>query len=194
MKRTLTSAGCLLLCASLLGINGVKGEASTPPQSPSAPAHAKRPTSESIINIRKQRDKENERQETSKPQILLEKSKDSNSAKGKSIRRSTFLGSGNNWARIPAGSLMHIPTRLKQKIISKPQGKIMRWGDFYKKNHGWIHLHSVSLQQARGLEAIKPDVIKAYQSMGKLVVAAYHGAPISVIPIISTPEQVTKTK
>ena len=192
MKPTLTSVGCLLICAFLLGINGLKGATASPPKSPSdlspTPAPGKRPTNESIIHLRKQRDQENEKRKTTESKTPVEKSKRGKSAKGKSIRRSTFLSSGDHWARIPAGSVMHIPTHLKQKIIKKPQGKVLSWGDFFRKNHGWIHLHPVSLQQARGLEAIKPDTIKAYQSMGKLVVAAYQGAPISVIPIISTSE------
>lgn len=190
MKRTLTSTAWLLLGASLLGSHGLKGEDDSRPTPAPTPASGKRPTSESIIDTRKQRNKENEARETSESQNPIKKSKRADSPRGKSIRRSTFLGSGNAWARIPAGSVIYIPIHLKQKIIKKPHGKVLRWRDFHKKNHGWIYLHPVNIQQARGLEIIQPDVIKAYQSMGKLVVAAYQGAPISVIQKTPTPERI----
>ena len=186
MKRTLTSTVWLLLAASLIGADGLKGKENSRPAS----APSKRPTSESIIDTREQRDQENEDREISESQIPIKKPRNSDSSRGKSIRRSTFLGSGNAWARIPDGSVIYIPAHLKQKIIKKPQGKVLSWRNFYKKNHGWIHLHSVDIQQARGLETISPDVIKAYQSMGKLVVASYHGAPISVIPKTSPPKPI----
>ncbi|NWK54426.1 hypothetical protein HW115_02305 [Verrucomicrobiaceae bacterium N1E253] len=108
--------------------------------------------------------------------------------KNKPLSRSTILSHANKWTKIPQGSIMYTPDHLKKNIVATPTGKILSWNDFYRKNAGWIHLHPVTINQARGLTVIKADIIKAYQSMGKVVVATYHKAPISVMPKALEPE------
>ncbi|MGJ8661087.1 MAG: hypothetical protein ACSHXL_03550 [Bacteroidota bacterium] len=96
------------------------------------------------------------------------------------IERSTLLASGGNWTMIPKTAAIYVPDRYKNKIVSKPTGTVLSWADFKKKNSGWIHTHEVNANQARGKEVIDQKIIKAYQSMGKIVVATYNKGPISV--------------
>ncbi len=81
---------------------------------------------------------------------------------------------------IPKTALIFTPERYKDKVVGKPQGSLLSWDKFFKQNSGWIHVHEVTLLQARGKEVIDPKVIAAYKSMGKIVVAAYKRNPITV--------------
>lgn len=94
---------------------------------------------------------------------------------------STLLASKGLWTPVPKGTVIYTPKHLKSKIVSQPKGKISDWKQFFYKNRGWIHLHPVTIAQARGSQ-IKPELIKAYQSMGKMVIATYQKNPISVMP------------
>lgn len=96
------------------------------------------------------------------------------------LERSTLLASGRHWAMIPKTALIYLPERYKSKVVSKPQGKLLKWSEFVKKNSGWIHTHEVKLSQARGLEIVDPKVVKAYKTMGKIVIATYQKNPITV--------------
>ena len=95
---------------------------------------------------------------------------------------STILATGSNWAIVPKGSVIHIPDHLKSKIASKPQGRLQEWPVFLRANAGWIHLHSIPLKQAHGQEFLGEEKMKAYKSIGKVVVAVSGGHPISVAP------------
>ena len=110
------------------------------------------------------------------------------------IERSTLLAHNGEWALFPKNSVLHIPDHLKNKVISTPgKLKIVHWSTFFKKNHGWIHTHSVNKEQARGKEKINPAAIKAYKTIGKVVIATHNGNPISVNPNSLKPES-QKTK
>jgi len=95
---------------------------------------------------------------------------------------STLLASSGYWTPIPKGSVIYTPSHLKSKIVSQAKGKIVDWKQFLRKNQGWIHIRPVTMKEARGASALKPEAIKAYQSMGKMVIATYQKSPISVMP------------
>jgi len=99
------------------------------------------------------------------------------------IGNSTLLASNGQWTLIPRGSVIHIPERLKSKVVLKPTGTLIEWKKFLIANHGWLHTHSIKMTQAQGKEKLKDDAMKAYKSMGKVIVATCSGGPISVAPI-----------
>lgn len=108
--------------------------------------------------------------------------------------KTIMLANGSNWTRLPKGCVIHVPDRYKNKIVTEPQGKLQSWPDFLRRNAGWIHVHSVSKKQAHGLEFLGEEKMKAYKTIGKIVVATYHGNPISVssksfIPPVDPPEK-----
>lgn len=105
------------------------------------------------------------------------------------LERSTILANNGNWTLLPKGAVIHTPDHLKDKIASGPgQLKILNWKPFLKKNHGWLHTYPISKEQAKGTKKITPAAIKAYKSIGKLVVATYNGNPVSVNPNSLKPE------
>ena len=81
---------------------------------------------------------------------------------------------------IPKGAVLYTPKRLENKIVPKLKGNFVSWKTFLAKNSGWIHLHQVSRYQAAGRAHIKPAVIKAYKTMGKMVIAQNYGNIIAV--------------
>jgi len=106
------------------------------------------------------------------------------------LGRSTLLANNNQWTLIPKGAVIHIPEHLKDKIILKPEKRrIVDWKTFHRINHGWIHIHKVNMDQARGNEKISQKTIQAYKTMRKVVVATNNGDPISVAPNSLKPEE-----
>lgn len=93
---------------------------------------------------------------------------------------STLFVHNGNWAMVPRKSVIYIPTQLKNKVVTKPEGKLLRWPLFLQKYGGLFHTHEVSMQQAKGKEKINPKAIEAYKGTGKIVVATYHRQPITV--------------
>ncbi|MBK1830367.1 hypothetical protein JIN77_06500 [Verrucomicrobiaceae bacterium R5-34] len=107
------------------------------------------------------------------------------------IGSSTLLANNGHWTLIPKGAVIYIPERHKGKLVSKPTGTLIEWKKFLIANHGWIHVHPVTMTQAQGKDKLADDVMKAYQSMGKVVVATCAGGPISVAPISLLTEEET---
>lgn len=98
------------------------------------------------------------------------------------IGNSTLLASSRYWTLVPKGSVIHIPTHLKDRIVIKPKGKLLNWSDFLRKNYGWLHVQEIKMSQAKGRNKINQKAIEAYQSIGKIVVATCAKGPISVAP------------
>lgn len=93
---------------------------------------------------------------------------------------STLFNHRGNWAMVPKRSVIYTPPRLKDKIVQKPQGKLLRWPLFLQKYGGLFHTHEVTMEQAKGKKAIDPKAIEAYRGTGKIVVATYRRQPITV--------------
>lgn len=108
------------------------------------------------------------------------------------IGSSTLLANNGTWTLVPKGSVIHIPENLKSKIVTAPTGRLIEWKTFLRKNHGWIHTHAINMTQAQGKDKVNQDTIKAYKSMGKIVVATCSGGPISVAPDALKPEEEEK--
>ncbi len=102
---------------------------------------------------------------------------------GTLIDRSAILCSGGNWTLVPKEAVLHIPPAYKARIDGKRSGKLIPWQQFFAKNRGWIHTHSVSISQARGDVAIPTAQEDVYLHLGRVVVAVCHNGPISVKPL-----------
>lgn len=98
------------------------------------------------------------------------------------IGSSALLGHSGYWTLVPRGSVIHIPTRHLGKVLAKPKGKLLSWKQFLRENYGWLHVHEISMSQAKGRKKINPKSIEAYKSIGKIVVATCSKGPISVAP------------
>ena len=97
------------------------------------------------------------------------------------IKRSAVLSSDRNWTIVPKGAVLHVPQQYQVRVNGKRAGKLIPWKTFYTQNRGWIHVHSVSMDQARGEEKMDPKQVEVYKSVSRVVVSVCHGGPISVI-------------
>ena len=102
---------------------------------------------------------------------------------------STVLVSGDYCAMIPKGAILYAPDYIKGKDSPKLKGTLVNWKTFLRKNSGWIHMQHVSMEQAAGKETISQETIKAYQSVGKMVIAHNHGDLVSVKAKAYTPQK-----
>lgn len=100
---------------------------------------------------------------------------------------SKIIVSGKYCAMIPKGAILYTPRHITDKDSPKLKGKLVNWNKFLLMNSGWIHMHQVTMRQAAGKEKIRPEVIKAYQSIGKMVIAHNDGDLVSVNPKALTP-------
>ncbi len=144
----------------------------------------KRPTHADIVKIQDKQKHEKHKHNKSRP--LTEKPLVT-IKKRSLIGSSTLLAHGAHWTLVPKGSVIHVPARLKDKVVSKPTGTLISWKKFLVSNYGWLHTHPVKMTQAQGREKIDQKTIKAYKTMGKLVVATCAQGPISVAPKSLTP-------
>ena len=90
------------------------------------------------------------------------------------------LVSNGQCTYIPKGAVLYAPEHLKSKIGSKLTGTFVSWDEFSRLNSGWIHLHQVSRKQAAGEDYLKPEALKAYKTINKMVIAHHYGNIISV--------------
>lgn len=98
------------------------------------------------------------------------------------IASSTLLSDGVNWTLIPKGSVIVVPEQLKNKLVSKPVGKLVEWKRFLARNGSWLHTHPIQMRQAQGKETLDPDRFKKLRTLNKIVVATCAKGPISVSP------------
>lgn len=94
----------------------------------------------------------------------------------------TVLVRGDNSTRIPKGAILYTPAGLSERVSPSLHGKYLSWKDFLRKNRSWIHLQEVTMKQAAGKEQIKREVIKSWQTFGKMVIAVNGSDPVSVKP------------
>jgi|GEM_PF-1027664 len=97
------------------------------------------------------------------------------------LKRSAVLSSGRNWTIVPKGAVLHVPKQYEKYVNGKRAGQLVPWQTFYAQNRGWLHVHSVSMDQARGEKLMDPKQVEAYMGLSRVVVSVCHGGPISVI-------------
>lgn len=83
---------------------------------------------------------------------------------------------------VPKQAVMQLPKNLADRLKYVAGAKLMNWGDFYALNRGWITTVEVSREQAAGTSAIAEETQKQMVKSGNLIVATFHGGPISVLP------------
>lgn len=91
---------------------------------------------------------------------------------------------------VPKRAIIQIPKNLTSRLTYEAGAKLMNWSDFYAQNRAWITLVEVSEAQAEGSSPLTEDTQKQIVKSGKLMIATYHGGPISVLPLKVPPEEV----
>jgi hypothetical protein len=96
------------------------------------------------------------------------------------IKQSAILHDGKHWTLVPKGSVVFIPTALKNRVNVKPVGTLLAWADFLVKNRSWITTTDISFDQAAGSEPLPAERAAFWAKQDKVVVAVHQNGPISV--------------
>lgn len=83
---------------------------------------------------------------------------------------------------VPKQAVIQLPKNLADRLKYVAGARLMNWGEFYALNRGWITTLEVSRAQAAGTSPIAEETQKQMVKSGNLIVATYHGGPISVLP------------
>lgn len=99
------------------------------------------------------------------------------------LDRSVLLSDGRNWTFIPKGALLFVPDEHQERVnIPSSKGKYVPFAQFASRNRGWLSTYNVTLEQARGNEAINEKARKVLAESGRVVVSVCKGGPISTRP------------
>ncbi len=102
---------------------------------------------------------------------------------GDLISRSDILCFNGIATLVPKRAVLHIPKPLAGRIGMQDGVKLVSWQDFLLANRGWITTSNVSRVQAEGNEPMSQATVESFAKESRLVVAVYHGCPISVLPL-----------
>jgi hypothetical protein len=99
------------------------------------------------------------------------------------LDRSLILSSGRNWTFVPKGALLCVPDKFQDRVnLQEAKGKYVPFASFVTKNRGWLSTYSVTLEQARGNDAITDEVRESLIESGRVVISVCKGGPISTRP------------
>lgn len=103
---------------------------------------------------------------------------------------SDFISFGGLTTLVPKRAIMQIPASFKERINNHIDGnRVVSWLDFVKLNQGWITMVEISRVQAEGNEPLAEAVRLQLEKNKNLVVATYHGGPISLLPLKEKKEE-----
>ncbi len=97
--------------------------------------------------------------------------------------RVDFICFGGFATLVPKRAVLHVPAELKPRLEMQSGAQLDNWQEFYIRNRGWITVIEVSRRQAEGREPLAAEVLESISKSRNLVVATYHGGPISVLPL-----------
>jgi hypothetical protein len=105
--------------------------------------------------------------------------------------RALILGEpgGDMHAIVPLGSVLHLPDHLRDRVLSKPQGKLVAWETLLKNSKNWLGTQEISLAASRG-ESHEIDVLSA-QLAGerRIIIAVNQARPVPVLQPAEAPSK-----
>jgi hypothetical protein len=104
------------------------------------------------------------------------------------VSQSDILSFDGTFTLVPKRAILAIPDNLAARTHLAGATKLVGWADFYANNRGWITTLEVTREQAEGNSPIDEDIVASFKDSTKIVVATYHGGPISILPL-KTPDE-----
>lgn len=95
------------------------------------------------------------------------------------IASSQLLAANGQWTLVPKSAVVHVPKALGSHVVTAPEGTLVPFQEFLLANRSWLSNIEVSIEQASGKDALKPDTVKAWAIQNKIVVATHQGGAIS---------------
>lgn len=95
--------------------------------------------------------------------------------------RSIILTDGEMYTLVPVGSILHLPTTLRDRVVAKPVGQFTFWPNFLKRNSSWLGGHEVTLAMAKGDAKAAKSVLQSISKDSRMLVAIYKGGPVTIL-------------
>lgn len=83
---------------------------------------------------------------------------------------------------LPKRALLYVPKRLQSRLKLQPNAHIRTFPEFARLNRTWLRTFEVTQAQAQGSDAIDAKLFEKQKTLGQVIVATFHGGPISVLP------------
>ncbi|BCU79075.1 hypothetical protein [Luteolibacter sp. LG18] len=112
---------------------------------------------------------------------------------GDILTRSDIFCFAGRATLVPKRAILHTPAAYASRLGFKEGSNFQSWSEFLSDNRGWIITQEVSRPQAEGREALPDDVQKSLAKSPYIVVATFHGDPISVLPLKTAPAPTAAT-
>lgn len=96
---------------------------------------------------------------------------------------SLFVFDGEYYTILPVGSVLSLPPGLRSRVVTKPQGDVLLWPDFFTRNGAWLGAREVTLELSRGDTKAMAALMRELSAETRLVVAVYQGCPITVLEL-----------
>lgn len=103
--------------------------------------------------------------------------------------RALILGEpdGAMHAIVPLGSVLHLPDHLRDRVLSKPLGKLVAWETLLKNSKTWLGTHEISRAAARG-EGHEIDLLTAQlASERRIIIAVNQERPVPILQPAEAP-------
>jgi len=103
------------------------------------------------------------------------------------LSQSDVLCFGGIATLVPKHAVLLLPKSMANRSKFTTGSTLMSWAEFYAKNRGWITTVEVSNEQAAGTQPLDAEVSHRLKDSIQVVVATYHGGPISVLSPKASP-------
>ena len=181
LRRPLRAA-VILLSSLCLGFSGIKAFGEVPPTPDSFTPVRNGPTrdvinEETLSALAQQANK----QAATIAAKTIPVSAPPPSTQSSLLTSSILISDGEKFTIIPVGSVLHLPTNLRSRIIAQPQGDVLMWPDFLQKNSAWITAKEVTLPMSQGDSKAAAPILREIANETRLVVAVYRNCPITIL-------------
>lgn len=105
------------------------------------------------------------------------------------ISQSDTLCFDGTFTLVPKRAILAIPKDLEERTQLVDATKLVGWAEFYANNRGWITTLEVTREQAEGNSPIDEDILNSFKDSTTIIVATYHGGPISILPLKAPPAE-----
>jgi len=95
---------------------------------------------------------------------------------------SQILAANGKWTFVPKGAVLYVPPSMQNYVTTSPTGNLVPLQEFIAANRQWLTNEEVSIAQAAGQEALKPDTQKNWTGVNKVVIATHQGGAVSFKP------------
>lgn len=92
---------------------------------------------------------------------------------------SQMLAANGKWTLVPKGAVLYVPPSMQTYVTTSPSGTLVPLQEFIAANRQWLTTEEISIEQAAGQEALKPDAQKNWTGVNKVVVATHQGGAVS---------------